>query len=686
MFIETFYTMSCNCEGKNYNISMGCCEPVLAPIENYYTKYQIDKMIASAVTSGCCITPEEVDEKIEEAISGITVSGVTEEELNNAIASAKTEIEAEIPTVPTSNTAFTNDAGYLTEHQSLSGYATEQWVLDKHYITGVDLSDYATKSEIPTVPTSNTAFTNDAGYLTEHQSLSGYVTNVEMSAFTYDKATIDEKVAQGGTFDPTQYYNTAQTNSLIESAVTRVEGEIPSLSGYATEQWVLDKNYITGVDLSNYSTTDEVNSAITQATSGKANSSDVYLKSETSGATEIQNALNAKADPYSAGTGISIIDNVISTTGGGGSEATVSALTCYKDAIPSNINYSEGVITTFYLKYSGSGGFGVTNFSFTVYNNGVDEYKTIYASYNDGVFTAITTSDSAYTATIENGYIKFVLTSGCSFKSYSSSYSCTPFLIEQYSSGTTSNVMVNTVYDAICRLSDKNLNNVVKRVDSHIGDGRLYLYNQGTLGDINTSVEIASSTINTDGGKLNVHFSGDTSHGIALNTGSGNYCELFSVWEYSKGKDDIEMTINSAYTGDYTMTTFSISFVDTNNNTTYFEFEYNITANTISTPSGYATYGTIVDTLSTDYKVKFLPNSGYKIASFRSNSCLIVGVDNTHPNDYITNLVTTTSYDYNGQEVIDDLYSKIPKIWCGTQSDYDLILNKDSETLYLIHE
>lgn len=80
MFIETFYTMSCNCEGKNYNISMGCCEPVLAPIENYYTKYQIDKMIASAVTSGCCITPEEVDEKIEEAISGITVSGVTEEE------------------------------------------------------------------------------------------------------------------------------------------------------------------------------------------------------------------------------------------------------------------------------------------------------------------------------------------------------------------------------------------------------------------------------------------------------------------------------------------------------------------------------------------------------------------------------------------------------------------------------
>ena len=301
--------MGCNCNDRTYSISMGCCEPVLAPIENYYTKYQIDKMIESATTSGCCITPEEVDEKI---------------------ASAKTEIENEIP--------------------SLSGYATEQWVLDKHYISGVDLSDYALKSEIPTVPTSNTAFTNDAGYLTEHQSLSGYVTDAEMSAFTYDKATIDEKVAQGGTFDPTQYYNKTATNALldekldvtaytptdlsnyynkqevnniVESAKTEVEAEIPSLSGYATEQWVEDQHYITGVDLSNYatkaeipvvptsntaftndagyltehqslsaySTTSEVNTLINQSVSGKVNTTtyNTYTAST-------QTTINSKAD------------------------------------------------------------------------------------------------------------------------------------------------------------------------------------------------------------------------------------------------------------------------------------------------------------------------------------------------------------------------------------------------------
>ncbi len=173
--------MGCNCNDKTYSISMGCCEPVLAPIQNYYTKYQIDKMIEeieSGITSGCCITPEEVDEKI---------------------ASAKTEIENEIP--------------------SLSGYATEQWVLDKHYISGVDLSDYALKSEIPTVPTSNTAFTNDAGYLTEHQSLSGYA-----------------------------------TEQWVEDQGYLTDVDYPDLTNYATKEWVINQNYVTNSELIQYIT------------------------------------------------------------------------------------------------------------------------------------------------------------------------------------------------------------------------------------------------------------------------------------------------------------------------------------------------------------------------------------------------------------------------------------------------
>lgn len=204
--------MGCNCEGKTINVGMGCCVPVLAPIENYYTKWQVDKLI------------EDID-----------VSGVTSGEVETMISSAT------------------------------SGLASEQWVEDQHYITDVDLSNYALKSEIPTVPTNVSAFVNDVPYLTEHQSLSGYATESYVQNYTYDKQTIDDKVAQGGSFDPSQYYNKTQVDERIASAKSDVEQEIPSLNGYATEQWVENKHYITGVDLSNYDTKSEVNTKISTA-------------------------------------------------------------------------------------------------------------------------------------------------------------------------------------------------------------------------------------------------------------------------------------------------------------------------------------------------------------------------------------------------------------------------------------
>ena len=355
--------MSCN--GNVYNIGMGCCEPVLGPVENYYTKPTIDRKleeITSAITSGCCITPEEVDEKIEEAISGITVSGVTEEQLNEAIASAKTEIEAEIP--------------------SLDGYATEQWVEDKHYITGVDLSDYALKSEIPTVPTSNTAFTNDARYLTEHQSLSGYATTAFVSAFTYDKATIDEKVAGGGSFDPSQYYNKTATDALLDekldvtaytptdlsnyytktevdneiiSAITDVEAEIPTVPTSNTA-FTNDAGYITGVDLSNYATKDNLTAATDDmATKTWVNNQGYLTEHQSLTAysttqevnTMINQSVSGKQDTLSAGTNITIVDNVISAQGGGATYTAGVGIDITNNVISSVIKFWCGTMSEY---------------------------------------------------------------------------------------------------------------------------------------------------------------------------------------------------------------------------------------------------------------------------------------------------------------------------------------------------
>ena len=63
---------------------------------------------------------------------------------------------------------------------NLEGYATEQWVEAKGYLTEhQSLENYALKSEIPT---KTSDLTNDSGYLTEHQSLAAYSTTTEVQS------------------------------------------------------------------------------------------------------------------------------------------------------------------------------------------------------------------------------------------------------------------------------------------------------------------------------------------------------------------------------------------------------------------------------------------------------------------------------------------------------------------------
>ena len=218
--------MACNCneEGKIINIGMGCCVPVVANADNYYTKSEIDEKIDEIVISGGGITSGEVQTMIDESI-------------------ADKADKSEIPTVPTKVSAFENDVPYLTQHQSLSGYATEQWVLDKHYISGVDLSDYATKEYV--------------------------------SGFTYDKATIDEKVAGGGTFDPTQYYNKTATDALLANKA----------------------------DTATTYTKTEVDNAITAATSTKQDTLVSGTNIKTVGAQSVLGSGNIKLMTASVGTG-----------------------------------------------------------------------------------------------------------------------------------------------------------------------------------------------------------------------------------------------------------------------------------------------------------------------------------------------------------------------------------------------
>lgn len=108
---------------------------------------------------------------------------------------------------------------YYTKTESDGKYATQVVVNEEIAARINDVRDVkatleskADKTEIPTVPTNVSAFTNDAGYLTQHQSLDNYYTKTEV-------------------------------NTSLETKADKTE--IPSLNGYATEQWVGQQGYLT---------------------------------------------------------------------------------------------------------------------------------------------------------------------------------------------------------------------------------------------------------------------------------------------------------------------------------------------------------------------------------------------------------------------------------------------------------
>ena len=236
-----------------------------------------------------------------------------------------------------SNVGHTHQISDITDLRTqLDGYATEEWVNSKGFLTThQDLTDYAKKTELTNyytkaepdgkyalsadIPSLNGYATeewvNSKGYLTNHQSLEDYATKEQLSTKADKEHTHLLK-------DITDY---VAPNLSIYAKKT----DIPSLNGYATEEWVNSKGYLTNhQDLTDYAKKTELANYYTkvesdgkyalkteiqelpkfktvngQAITGSTGDititpdlSNYYKKSETSGATEIRDALAKKQD------------------------------------------------------------------------------------------------------------------------------------------------------------------------------------------------------------------------------------------------------------------------------------------------------------------------------------------------------------------------------------------------------
>ena len=116
--------------------------------------------------------------------------------------------------IPTKTSQLENDSGYLTNHQSLDGFATIQYV-DKEISeeaaarqAAVEAlnSKISEKANAADIPTKTSDLTNDSGYLTEHQSLENYATKTYVderipAEFPWNKISGKPNLVQKDQFD-----------------------------------------------------------------------------------------------------------------------------------------------------------------------------------------------------------------------------------------------------------------------------------------------------------------------------------------------------------------------------------------------------------------------------------------------------------------------------------------------------
>ena len=197
-------------------------------VEGLATKSYVDENIAKVATSG--------DIDLSNYVTKDTVY-------------TKEQTDALIPSVPSKVSQLENDSNYLSSIPE--EYVTETELSAKGYLTDhQDLSAYALKTEIPTVPSldgyATTEYVNNAVSNIPTTDLSNYYTKAE----TYSKTEVDTLVANsggsssgGGTTEPTTPTPTPEPtptpthNVTIESSTNtiRVGGSYKSLTAKVTD-------------------------------------------------------------------------------------------------------------------------------------------------------------------------------------------------------------------------------------------------------------------------------------------------------------------------------------------------------------------------------------------------------------------------------------------------------------------
>lgn len=236
-------------------------ETAIHDLSNYYTTAQTDSHITAA-TSALAQTIEEAGyqnaSQVNAAITAVT------NPINETLTAhtANTEIHVTLANKEAWNAkldaadveGFFGAVNYDKESKRINFYNTSTGGTVLGY---VDATDFIKDGMVSNVEIKEVAekgvclvitFNSDSGKqaieipISQIFDASNYYTKSQtdsaIAAYTYDKATIDQKVAEGGTFDPTQYYDKTATDNLLankaDKATTYTKNEVDNAITAAT--------------------------------------------------------------------------------------------------------------------------------------------------------------------------------------------------------------------------------------------------------------------------------------------------------------------------------------------------------------------------------------------------------------------------------------------------------------------
>lgn len=238
-------------------------ESAIHDLSNYYTTAQTDSQITAA-TSALAQTIEEAGyqnaSQVNAAITAVT------NPINATLTAhtANTEIHVTLANKEAWNAKL--DAEDVEGLFGYSEYDSETHRINfKNTSTGsvlsyIDASPFIVDGMVQNVEIKDVtiegesvkclviSFNTDAGKqdinipISQVFDASNYYTKAQtdsaIAAYTYDKATIDQKVAEGGTFDPTLYYDKTATDNLLankaDTATTYTKTEVDNAITAAT--------------------------------------------------------------------------------------------------------------------------------------------------------------------------------------------------------------------------------------------------------------------------------------------------------------------------------------------------------------------------------------------------------------------------------------------------------------------